>query len=55
MTELSRPTIGCGHVIVAGEECYYKANLIQAEALKLLRQDVDRQYGACVAGRLHRA
>jgi len=52
--EAGRPTIGYGHVIVAGEERYYKATLTQAEALELLRQDVDKQYGAHVAARLHR-
>lgn len=49
-----KPTIGYGHVIVAGEERYYKATLSQAEALELLRQDVDKKYGAHVASRLHR-
>jgi lysozyme len=52
--QAGRPTIGYGHVIVAGEERYYTATLTQAEALELLRQDVDKQYGAHVARRVHR-
>jgi lysozyme len=52
--QAGRPTIGYGHVIVAGEQRYYHVALTQAEALELLRQDVNRQYGAHVAARLHR-
>ena len=49
-----KPTIGYGHVIVAGEQRYYTARLSEAEASALLRQDVDKQYGSHVAGRLLR-
>ncbi len=52
--EAGRPTIGYGHVLVAGEERYYKARLTEAEATELLRRDVDRNYGAHVASRVHR-
>lgn len=49
-----RPTIGYGHVIQPGEERFYKLSLTEAEASEMLRQDVARQYGAHVAGRLRR-
>ena len=52
--EAGRPTIGYGHVIQASEQRYYSAKLTEAEASALLRQDVDKQYGAHVASRLHR-
>ncbi|MGI4762608.1 MAG: lysozyme [Janthinobacterium lividum] len=52
--EAGRPTIGYGHVIVAGEERYYKARLTEGEATELLRRDVARQYGAHVTSRVHR-
>jgi lysozyme len=49
-----RPTIGYGHVILAGEQHYYTARLTEAEASALLRADVDKKYGAHVANRVHR-
>ncbi|MGI4871217.1 MAG: lysozyme [Janthinobacterium lividum] len=49
-----RPTIGYGHVIQAGEQPYYTAYLSEAQASELLRQDVEKNYGAHVAARLHR-
>ncbi|WP_375418115.1 lysozyme [uncultured Hymenobacter sp.] len=52
--EAGRPTIGYGHVLVAGEEKLYKSRLTEAQATELLRQDVSRQYGAHVARRLTR-
>lgn len=52
--EAGRPTIGYGHVIQAGEERFYKLRLTEAQASDLLRQDVNRQYGAHVAARLRR-
>lgn len=52
--EAGRPTIGYGHVIVTGEERYFKTRLTEGEATELLRRDVDRNYGAHVAARVHR-
>ncbi|MVN75831.1 glycoside hydrolase family protein [Hymenobacter sp. HMF4947] len=52
--EAGRPTIGYGHVIQKGEERYYTVKISEAEASTLLRQDVDKQYGAHVASRVHR-
>ena len=49
-----KPTIGYGHVIVAGEERYNTAVLTEAQASALLQQDVDKKYGAHVANRVHR-
>lgn len=49
-----KPTIGYGHVIVAGEERYNTAVLTEAQASALLQQDVDKKYGAHVASRVHR-
>lgn len=49
-----RPTIGYGHVIQPGEERYNTATLTEAQASALLQQDVDKQYGAHVAKRVHR-
>ncbi|MDO7885377.1 lysozyme [Hymenobacter cheonanensis] len=49
-----KPTIGYGHVIQANEAHYNTAVLTEAQASALLQQDVDRKYGAHVAGRVHR-
>jgi lysozyme len=49
-----KPTIGYGHVILPGEERYHTATLTEAQASALLEQDVAKQYGAHVAGRVHR-
>ncbi|MGI4760516.1 MAG: lysozyme [Janthinobacterium lividum] len=49
-----KPTIGYGHVIQPGEERYNTATLTEAQASALLQQDVNRQYGAHVAKRVHR-
>lgn len=49
-----RPTIGYGHVIQPGEERYNTATLTEAQASALLQLDVDKQYGAHVAERVHR-
>ena len=52
--EAGRPTIGYGHVIQAGEQAYYTAQLTETQASELLRRDVDTRYGAHVASRVHR-
>ena len=49
-----KPTIGYGHVIQANEAHLNTAVLTEAQASALLQQDVDKQYGAHVAGRVHR-
>lgn len=49
-----RPTIGYGHVIQPGEERYHTARISELEASTLLLQDVNKQYGAHVANRVHR-
>jgi lysozyme len=49
-----KPTIGYGHVILPGEERYNTAVLTEAQASALLQQDIDKKYGAHVAGRVHR-
>ena len=49
-----RPTIGYGHVIQVNEARLLERTLTEAEASALLRADVDKQYGAHVAARLHR-
>lgn len=54
--EAGRPTIGYGHVVQANEPRLLDAGraLTEAEASALLRADVDKQYGAHVASRVHR-
>ena len=49
-----KPTIGYGHVVLAGEAHLLTAVLTEAEASALLRRDVDATYGAHVARRLTR-
>jgi len=49
-----KPTIGYGHVITQADANLTSATLTEAQASELLQRDVDRQYGAYVAGRLHR-
>jgi lysozyme len=49
-----KPTIGYGHVILPGEERYNTATITELEASTLLLQDVNKKYGAHVAGRVHR-
>ena len=49
-----KPTIGYGHVILASEPHLNTATLTEPQASALLVQDVARQYGAHVAGRLQR-
>jgi lysozyme len=49
-----KPTIGYGHVILATEAHLHTATLTEAQASKLLEQDVARQYGTHVAKRLTR-
>ena len=50
-----KPTIGYGHVIQEGEGWMYNAaGLSEANASALLQRDVDANYGAHVAARLHR-
>ena len=49
-----KPTIGYGHVIQASEAHLNTATLTEAQASALLQQDVDKQYGAHVARRVHR-
>jgi GH24 family phage-related lysozyme (muramidase) len=49
-----KPTIGYGHVIQDHEAHLNTATLTQAQASALLQQDVDKQYGAHVAKRVHR-
>ena len=49
-----KPTIGYGHMILPNEAHLHTAVLTEAQASALLQQDVDKRYGAHVAGRLHR-
>ena len=51
-----KPTIGYGHVVQASEPRLLAAGrvLSEAEASKLLEQDVNQKYGAHVASRLTR-
>jgi lysozyme len=49
-----KPTIGYGHVILPNEAHLNTATLTEAQANALLQQDVDREYGAHVAKRVHR-
>ena len=49
-----KPTIGYGHVILPNEQHLNTAVLTEAQASALLQQDVDKRYGAHVAGRVHR-
>jgi lysozyme len=43
-----KPTIGIGHVILPGEEHYYKESLTEAAAIELLQKDIQTRFGAAL-------